>query len=105
MLTTSSSLPLLIYGWLKKELSTVFEMSNTFLQYNTGAAATTFVVNAPINKYWHETVSPIKSSPCVNSQRANIVPSAHNSRKILKDHKQLEKISFTTKQKHKNDWN
>lgn len=29
---------------------TVFETSNASLQYTTGAAATTFVVNAPENK-------------------------------------------------------
>lgn len=35
------------------ELPTVVELSNTRLQYTTGAAATTFLVKAP-GKYKHE---------------------------------------------------
>ena len=58
MLSTSSSLSLSAHNhnWHKNERGTilwdsVFEMSNAFLQYNTDAAATTFVVNAPVHKF------------------------------------------------------
>ena len=62
---------------------TVFETSTAFLEYNTGAAAATFVVNAPAYKFY---------------SRPIVVPSAHKTQ-------QKEKTSNDKQMENKFEYN